>query len=54
MTIRKRRDGWQVIVYAGLDPLTGRQRQLGAAAAYMGAVLDRDDDGVEHRRSRDG
>jgi integrase len=28
VTIRKRRDGWQVIVYAGLDPLTGRQRQL--------------------------
>ena len=28
MTIRRRRDGWQVIVYAGLDPLTGRQRQL--------------------------
>jgi integrase len=28
VTIRRRRDGWQVIVYAGLDPLTGRQRQL--------------------------
>jgi integrase len=28
VTIRKRRGGWQVIVYAGLDPLTGRQRQL--------------------------
>ncbi|HVD15175.1 MAG TPA: hypothetical protein VNK73_12120 [Actinomycetota bacterium] len=28
MTIRARRGGWQVIVYAGLDPLTGRQRQL--------------------------
>jgi integrase len=28
MTIRARRDGWQVIVYAGLDPLTGKQRQL--------------------------
>ena len=28
MTIRKRRGGWQVIVYAGLDPLTGKQRQL--------------------------
>lgn len=28
MTIRKRRDGWQVIIYAGLDPLTGKQRQL--------------------------
>jgi hypothetical protein len=24
VTIRKRRVGWQVIVYAGLDPLTGR------------------------------
>jgi integrase len=28
LTIRKRRGGWQVIVYAGLDPLTGKQRQL--------------------------
>ncbi len=28
MTIRQRRGGWQVIVYAGLDPLTGKQRQL--------------------------
>jgi hypothetical protein len=28
VTIRKRRDGWQIIVYAGLDPLTGKQRQL--------------------------
>jgi hypothetical protein len=28
VTIRKRRGGWQVIVYAGLDPLTGKQRQL--------------------------
>jgi integrase len=28
MTIRARRDGWQVIVYPGLDPLTGKQRQL--------------------------
>jgi len=28
VTIRRRRGGWQVIVYAGLDPLTGRQRQL--------------------------
>jgi hypothetical protein len=28
VTIRKRRDGWQVIVYAALDPLTGKQRQL--------------------------
>ncbi|HKE98171.1 MAG TPA: tyrosine-type recombinase/integrase [Actinomycetes bacterium] len=28
MTIRRRRDGWQVIVYAGLDPLTGKQRQI--------------------------
>jgi integrase len=28
VTIRERRGGWQVIVYAGLDPLTGKQRQL--------------------------
>jgi integrase len=28
VTIRKRTKGWQVIVYAGLDPLTGKQRQL--------------------------
>jgi hypothetical protein len=28
VTIRKRRGGSQVIVYAGLDPLTGKQRQL--------------------------
>jgi integrase len=28
VTIRKRRRGWQVIVYAGLDPLTGKQRQI--------------------------
>jgi hypothetical protein len=28
VTIRARRGGWQVIVYAGLDPLTGKQRQL--------------------------
>jgi integrase len=28
VTIRKRRGGWQVIVYAGLDPLTGKQRPL--------------------------
>jgi hypothetical protein len=28
VTIRKRRDGWQVIIHAGLDPLRGRQRQL--------------------------
>lgn len=28
MTIRKRRGGWQIIVYAGLDPLTGKQRQI--------------------------
>jgi integrase len=28
MTIRARRGGWQVIVYAGLDPLTGKQRQI--------------------------
>ena len=27
MTIRKRRGGWQVIVDAGLDPLTGKQRR---------------------------
>jgi integrase len=26
--IRARRDGWQVIVYAGVDPVTGRQRQI--------------------------
>jgi integrase len=26
--IRARRDGWQVIVYAGIDPVTGRQRQI--------------------------
>jgi integrase len=26
--IRSRRDGWQVIVYAGIDPVTGRQRQI--------------------------
>ena len=28
VTTRERRGGWQVIVYAGLDPLTGTQRQL--------------------------
>ncbi len=28
MTIRRRTKGWQLIVYAGLDPLTGKQRQL--------------------------
>jgi integrase len=28
LTIRARTHGWQVIVYAGLDPLTGRQRQI--------------------------
>jgi hypothetical protein len=28
LTIRARTHGWQVIVYAGLDPLTGKQRQL--------------------------
>ncbi len=28
MTIRARTSGWQVIVYAGRDPLTGRQRQI--------------------------
>jgi integrase len=26
--IRPRRDGWQVIVYTGIDPVTGRQRQV--------------------------
>ncbi len=26
--IRPRRDGWQVIVYTGVDPVTGRQRQI--------------------------
>src|SRR6266545_3056552 len=26
--IRARRDGWQVIVYTGIDPVTGRQRQI--------------------------
>jgi len=26
--IRVRRDGWQVIVYTGIDPVTGRQRQI--------------------------
>jgi hypothetical protein len=28
MTVRARRDGWQVIVYAGLDPHTGKQHQI--------------------------
>jgi hypothetical protein len=28
MTIRPRRGGYQVIVYAGIDPVTGRQRQI--------------------------
>jgi hypothetical protein len=28
VTIRARTNGWQVIVYAGRDPLTGRQRQI--------------------------
>ncbi len=28
MTIRQRRGGWQVIIYAGIDPVTGRQRQI--------------------------
>jgi integrase len=28
VTIRARRGGWQVIVYIGLDPLTGKQRQI--------------------------
>jgi len=26
--IRRRRNGYQVIVYAGIDPVTGRQRQI--------------------------
>jgi hypothetical protein len=26
VTSRERRGGWQIIVYAGLDPLTGKQR----------------------------
>jgi integrase len=26
--IRQRSNGWQVLVYAGLDPLTGRQRYI--------------------------
>ncbi len=28
MAIRARTNGWQVIVYAGRDPITGRQRQI--------------------------
>ena len=28
VTIRPRRGGYQVIVYAGIDPVTGRQRQI--------------------------
>jgi hypothetical protein len=28
MTIRPRRGGYQVIVYAGIDPVTGHQRQI--------------------------
>jgi hypothetical protein len=28
MTIWPRRGGYQVIVYAGIDPVTGRQRQI--------------------------
>jgi hypothetical protein len=28
MTIRPRRGGYQVIVYAGIDPVPGRQRQI--------------------------
>jgi integrase len=28
MAIRRRRDGFQVLVYAGLDPITGRQRYI--------------------------
>jgi hypothetical protein len=26
--IRPRRDGWQVLIYTGIDPVTGRQRQI--------------------------
>jgi integrase len=26
--IRARRDGWEVLLYAGVDPVTGRQRQI--------------------------
>ena len=26
--IRPRRDGWQVLIYTGIDPVTGRQRQV--------------------------
>ncbi len=28
MAIYPRRDGWKVVVYAGVDPVTGRQRQI--------------------------
>jgi hypothetical protein len=28
LTIRAYWGGWKVIVYAGLDPLTGKQRQI--------------------------
>jgi hypothetical protein len=28
MAIYPRRDGWKVVVYAGIDPVTGRQRQI--------------------------
>jgi hypothetical protein len=28
VTIRPSRSGYQVIVYAGIDPVTGRQRQI--------------------------
>jgi integrase len=28
VTIRQRRGGWQIIIYAGIDPVTGRQRQI--------------------------
>ena len=30
--IRRRRNGYQVIVYAGIDPVTGRQRQISRQA----------------------
>ncbi len=28
MAIYSRRDGWKVVIYAGIDPVTGRQRQI--------------------------
>jgi hypothetical protein len=37
VTIRPRRGGYQVIVYAGIDPVTGRQRQI---ARQVLAALD--------------